>query len=429
MTISAATGTWTIGDNWPWPQMIFTSYYNLAVAIKGTKLALYELINTANVWTATEKCELGLLTNVISVSIADFGLYYILAVDEVIDDNIDKNLYIKNVSTGNVAELSIADMPTGTTCCAHQGQLIIGGLYAYEAPWEDVTKCSVAWSDIGSVNMNPEDYVTAGYAVMPWDENGNGEVWKVLSLGKNVRVYGDQGICNLIPYLVNDTAGYGVSEIETPGIISSDAVAGDELIHAYVDNNYDFWVVTSKGPNNLGYRKQMETLTNRILVRYDSHNKKFYISDGVYCFVFNGKGMYTTNQCMSSIGNYNGITAGFFKDNDDTKIRLVTSSTDFGYQSNKTIESVETGMIYDTDADEVLSGAVSVKYDYKGDFMQLPWITLNERGIFTQKVTGREFKIHLQADYESGADFSFNSLIPRIKFSDKRNIRGRLNVS
>ncbi|GAG32587.1 unnamed protein product, partial [marine sediment metagenome] len=43
MTISSSTGIWEIGDNWPWPQMIFTSYYNLAIAQKSNgKLSLYE---------------------------------------------------------------------------------------------------------------------------------------------------------------------------------------------------------------------------------------------------------------------------------------------------------------------------------------------------------------------------------------------------
>jgi len=429
MTITAATGIWTIGVNWPYPQMIFTSYYNLAVAIKSDgKLALYELTNTSNVWTAVEKVVLGIATNIKSVSVADFSTYYMLSIEEYITNIPDHNLYGKNVSTDAVTLIDIS-LPAAATCCNFQGQLILGQLLSGDSPWKELSPCSVAWSDIGSIDMNPEDYVVAGFAVMPWDENGNGKVYKVLPLGKGVRVYGDKGICNLIPYTVERVVGFGVGELETPGILSADAIAGDETVHGYVDSNYDFWITDGEKAKNLGYRKQMLTLTNRILVRYDPQNKRFYISDGVLCYIYNQHGMYSSHQCTSSVGNYKNVLCGFFKNNSDTKIRIASNPTDFGVQGNKTIESVEAGVTYDTTADEVMTGSIATKYDYKGDFIQLDYTQLNDRGIFTQKMTGREFKIFLQADYESGAEFSLSSLMAKIKFSDKRNIRGRLNVN
>ncbi len=418
MTISSNTGIWTIGDNWPWPQMIFTSYYNLAIAQKSDgKLALYELTNQSNIWTAVEKISIGKASNVTSVSVADFSTYYIISVEEYIDNNPDHNLYGKNISTGEVTILG-TNLPAAATCCNYQGQLILGGLLSNEAPWNSLSHCSVAWSNIGSINMNPEDYVVAGYAFMPWDEKGNGKIYKVLSIGNKIRVYGDRGNCDLIPYSVGRSVGFGVMEIETPGILSADAIGGDEIVHGYVDANYDWNLITRETITNLGYRKFMETLTNRILVRYDKINKRFYISDGVLCYVYSKHGMYSTNQCVSSIGNYKGVTAGFFKDNADTKIRLKTTSFDFSYQDMKTIESVEAGISYNTD--NAFQGALSTKYDYKGSFIQLPWTELNPRGIFTQKITGREFKLHLQSDYEAGAEFNLSSLKAMLKFSDKR---------
>jgi len=430
MAIVSDTGIWTIGDNWPWPQMFFTSYYNLAIAVKANdKLALYELVNQNNTWIATEKIGLGKMSNIISVHIADFQKYYMITVNELIDENPDHGIYSRNPITGVVTEVDTNIIPAGITCCNYLGQLIIGGIFTNQSPWKELSKCSVIWSDIGSTEMNPEDYVTAGFATMPWDENGNGEVYKVLPLGNTVRVYGDRGIANLLPYDVGNTVGFGVSPVEYPGILSSDSIAGDEKVHGYVDANYDWWLITGEKAVNLGYRKFMKTLTNRILVRYDSSHNRFYISDGVLCYVYTKYGMYSTNQCVSSIGNYKGILCGFVKDNEDTKIRLETKSVDFGYQGHKTIEAVETGLTYDTVANEEISGALSVKYDYKGDFLQLPWTSLNPRGIFTQKATGREFKFHLQGDYEAKASFSLNSLTPKIKFPDKRNMRGRINVS
>lgn len=428
MTISASTGIWAIGDNWPWPQVVFTDYFTLAFAIKSDgKLSLYELTNTNNTWTAVEKVVLGDATDIVSVSVSGFFTFYVLMVETYVDNNVDHSVFTRNPSTGVVTEASTNTIPAGITCCAFNGQLIIGSLNSSRPQWNH--QCSVAWSNIGSTDMKPDDFITAGYAPMPWDENGNGKVWKVLALGDKVRVYGDRGICNLVPYDVSSTVGFGISEVEYPGILSADTIDGDDFVHGYIDTNYDWWLITGEKAVNLGYRKQMKTLTNRILVRYDKQNKKFYISDGVYSFVYTRNGMYSTHQCLTGIGNYKNIQCSFIKDNSDAYIRLSTTPFNSGHQSMATIEAIETGASYDTTADITLAGALSIKYDYKGDFMTLPWSLLNDRGILTQKATGREFKISLRGTYESAADFNLNSLRAKIKFSDKRNIRGRLNVS
>jgi uncharacterized lipoprotein NlpE involved in copper resistance len=71
-----------------------------------------------------------------------------------------------------------------------------------------------------------------------------------------------------------------------------------------------------------------------------------------------------------------------------------------------------------------------VRYDYRTDsFLDGDFVEINDRGIFTSKRTGREFKIVLQSDYESGADFRLNDIKLKIKFSDKRNSRGRRDAS
>ena len=49
--------------------------------------------------------------------------------------------------------------------------------------------------------------------------------------------------------------------------------------------------------------------------------------------------------------------------------------------------------------------------------------------IFTSKLTGNEFKLKLEADYEAGAEFQLSVVKAKIKFSDKRNTRGRQNVN
>ncbi len=426
MTISSSTGLWTIGNNWPWPQIRFTSYYNLAFAQKADgKLSIYELIYN-NEWLASEMIQVGEASNVISISVADFQTYYLITIDSEIDGAPDRKVYAKNPVTDVVSLLSSSTIVMAGTACNHNGQLILGDLMSNEAPWKDISPCSVVWSDIGSIETNPEEYVTAGFAQMPWDEKGNGRVWKVLSLDEKVMVYGDRGFVSLIPYSVERVTGFGVGEMVTPGILSADTVDGSDGVHGFIDNNYDWWIATNDGLKNMGYRSQLKTLTSgRILVRYSSHKKRFYISDGVLSFVYGKKGMYSTNQCVSSIGNYNNILCGFFKDNSDTKIRLVTNTSDFGIQDIKTIESVEVGINYSED----VRGSTSLKYSYDGSFTKLPWVTVNPYGIFTQKATSREFKFHLDADYTAGEDFHLSSLVAKVRVPYKQNNKGDLNVS
>lgn len=430
MTISSVTGTWEIGENWPYPKLYFLDYYLMSVAVKGSNLAVYDMTNTANIWTATERIDLGAKSGIISVDIAGFDIYTVI----VVNKGATKEIYERNTTTGAITLTAVTVMPGGNSVCNYRGQVIIGGLYSTGAPWNSVSSCSVAWSDIGSHIMLPGDAtslnkdIVAGYRKMEWDENGNNNVWKVLALGKSFMIYGDKGLAAMKMTLVGKNPAMAYKIIKGFGVISTYAINGDNKIHGFVNTNYDWCIVTEEGVRVIGYRNDMEKLTGEIVVSYEKENERFYISDGILCYVFNEKGMYSTHQCVSSIGMYKNTLVGFFLDNSDNKIRISTTSFDVGEQGNKTLEAVETGAVYQTTTDEVITGYIETKYDYKSDWVATPESQLNPRGIFTRKVTGREFKIILESLYESNASFTLNSLRAKIKFSDKRNIRGRLNV-
>lgn len=423
MTIESDTGIWTCADAWPWPKLIVTEKKILVFTNKEDAcVSCYELININNQWIATEIGVVGTIDNIQAVSVALFNDYYILCIHRRIHDVDDSIIYYRPTTSDALSIMPEALMPRGTTCCSFLGQLLIGGLHTTTEPWKDLPIASVSWSAVGSIEMLPESNVGAGYAVLPWGENNNGSVWAMNQLGNNVNVYGDSGWCALTPYAKGKITGFGVSDIIQPGLLGVNSFAGSARVHGFVNSNYDWCLVTKDGVKNLGYRNYMKTMSDDLVVSYDKHRQRFYISDGSLCFVYTKHGMYSTHQCVSSIGDYKGLLVGFFKSNEDTKIRLETTPLDFGHQSHKTIEAIEAGLTYDTVADEVVSGKLSVKYDYKGDFVTLPLTQLNPRGIFTQKATGREFKIHLEGDYEADADFSLSSLDAKIKLSDKINI-------
>ncbi len=423
MGISSVTGTWEIGDNWPYPKLFFTDYYIMAVAVKDTKLALYEMTNSGNVWTATEKLELGLISEITNVDIAGFDKYAVI----VVNKGATKAIYGRNPTTGAVTSIGVTDIPGANSCCNSNGQLILGGLYSTGAPWSVLGTCSVAWGNIGSVGSFAPAYdnIVPGFRKLPWDENGHSVVHKVLSLGKLCVVYADQGVGFLYNQMVEGSPAKGFKEVSRSGVLSTYAVAGNGKIHGFVDNNYDWNIVTEEGVQNLGYRSFLSSLTGEVVVSFEPMNERFYISNGSLCFVWTKYGMYSTHQCVSSIGMYKNILTGFVKASADTKIRITTNPFDLGIQDNKTMESVESGLVYDTTANKVLSGKLFTKYDYKGDFYSTEWTRLNENGVVTQKLTGREFKFSLQGDYESGADFKLYGITGKVKFSEKTNTRGR----
>lgn len=424
MGISSVTGTWTIGDNWPYPKLFFTDFWIMAVAVKGSALALYDMTNSGNTWTATEKVELGTAADIESVDVAGFERYAVITVSK----GSTKQVYEKNYSTGAVTATAVGTIPGANSVCNYRGQLILGGLYSTGAPWDGLEACSVAWSDIGSTVVKPNEDVSAGFRQLPWDENANATIYKVLPLGDFVMIYGDNGVGMIKTQVVDKYPAMMFQDLRRAGAVGTYAVDGDEEQHLYLSKNNDLNLVTAKGVQKLGYRDFMSQLSGTIVITYDTSRKRFYISDGSLSFVYNGIGLYSTYQCVSSVGDYKGILCGFTKANADTRVRLTTTAFDGGVQGYKTLEAVESGLVYDSSSYS-FEGSIYAKYDYGGSFVQTPWVALNKRGMFTQKLTGREFKISLRSTYDAGSEFQLSSLLGKLKFSDKTNIRGRLDVS
>lgn len=403
MGISSVTGTWEIGDNWPYPKIFVTDYLILAVAIDGTDLKLYELTNSTNVWTATEKVTLGTTANIINVDVAGFGTYCLTTVNF----GATKTIFQRTPSTGSWASVDVTTIPAGSSICNFNGQLIVGSPYSTGAPWSSLPKCSIAWGDIGSTVMDPEDDVVAGFRHVPFDENGNNTVVKVLPLGNRCMVYGNAGVGAGQMTMVDKYPAMSFVEMSRVGAAHNYHVAGGLNKHLYLGRNNELMLVTSEGVRTLGYKNSMDELTiDDVVISYEPVRDLFFISDGAKCFILTSHGMYSTHQCMTGIMDYRGISCGFIKANTDTKVRIKTSSFDAGIQGYKTLEQVEAGLNYGKD----MTGMISIKYNYGGSFTSTPGVTLNNKGIFTRKATGREFKIQLEGDYDSTKELQLSSL-------------------
>lgn len=435
MAITGDAGIWTVSGNWPYPKIFFLKNYVCVVAIAGSVLNLYEFTSSLTTVTATKVIQLGPLTQIDSVDMADFGSYYLIAISGYDGTTKKKRLFHRTVNAnsalGAVEEADAGETPAASTCCNYKSQLILGGVLSGIHPWNGLSSCSVAWSGIGNNIFNPDSDPSAGFMQMPWAHYHEAQVYKVIRLGNVVRVYGDNGIADLVPAEVEDSVTFGTRAMAKYGIISSEAVAGDDLTHVFINQHYDLCLSTEKEVKVLGYRKHLEQLDVDlgIIITHDNTKNRFYISDGVLSFVFTEHGLYSTDQCTTSIGRLNGNLIGFTFSNGDNGVYLTTTPADFGNQGMKTIEAVEVGVDYSITDNHDLSMAIDAKYSYNKDFITLPWEAINELGVTTQKVTAREFKINLRGTYTAGEEFNLSSMRAKIKFSDKRNIRGRLNVT
>ena len=445
-------GNWDV--TWPYPQAHYGSYYTLAFALVDSEddcsaglpsgdshLVLYELINSSNIWTAVAYYDFGVLTYIDQIDITDFGRFYVATVFGYNGSTATITSAIRNPGDSSPYHTTLPTIkcPQFITGCNFNGQAVIGGIISTSSPWDNLNLSGVAWSGIGNFDFRPEETGhVAGFRQMPWENEGKGIVYKVKALGKGVMVYGDGGSAFIYPSS-EPTFTYGLEELNIAGVSSGNHVAGDNKIQCFIDTNYDLCMI-DKGIKleKLGYREFMRDLVTyspgagdgRTLMSYVPERRCFYISNGNECYILTEFGLYSTDQMVTSAGDYKGTLCGFWRDGADEEIRLTTDSLDFRSQGRKIVESIEVGGFYQHGSDYDLSASVDFKNDYKeNSFESLSWRILNPNGMASIKVDARNFRIKLKGTTYKNATFDLSSLVAKLKYTDKRNIRGRLDVS
>lgn len=424
--------SWTI--SWPWPRIWFGEYYTIAVNIDGSDLKLYELTNDGVTWDATEVATLGTASEITYVDFTDFNRTYVISFwgysdGEFWADGLIRNPRIASSSTAALQELPTSRTPKFGVGCNFNGQMIIGSLDTFDERWESVGRCAVAWSGIGRLDFRPDKFKTAGMRAMPWADYGEGVIYRVMKLGKGVAVYGDRGKAYLFPFGQEFTTGFGFQELDGAGVLSSYHVAGDSLVHGYIDSYNDFWLVDGKlEAQKLGYREYLEDLGDDVVVNYVPQRKRFYISDGTTSYVLTQFGLYSCHQCMTSIGLYKGETlCGFFTDNADYEARFVSSDIDMGFRGIKQIRTVNVGMgVTGLESDDPIQAAVDYRYTAHDSYQRTPWKNVNNQGHVFPIISGQDFRVAVKvSDYRDVNDFFLDSLVVEATSSDKRGMRGQ----
>ena len=421
------TGTWDT-VTWPWPQVKFLEYYTLGFALISTNLHMYELTcNSSDVWVATDMQDLGAVSNIDQIDVAESGTFYIITIYGKPGGVPTIDSYIRNPGTATplVTQLPATRIPEGMAVCNFNGQFLIGGILPADSDeFADMRLNSVAWGQIGRMEYRIDNATTrtAGYMNMPWGEYKQGLIYKLKKIGDRVLVYGDGGKAFLVPYSL-PKSGFGLdTKLPHAGVRSGWHVDGDETIHAFIDTDYDLWIVDQSYKfEKLGYREYMKGMITvaDTKISYEPNSKRFYISNGVEGYVLNEHGLYSTNQFVTSIGNYRGkVLCGFFSIGDDSKYRLVSDTMDFRIRGLKTLESMEVGGYSPVD----LKVAVDYRYDHSKAFARSTWKTTNKRGGAIVNMTALEFRLCVEAS--AFADVNIDYINTSIKVVDKRMIRG-----
>jgi len=245
----------------------------------------------------------------------------------------------------------------------------------------------VKWSDIGNLDFTNGLSNVAGERPMEWP----GTVYKIKKLGNNIIAYGANGISLLFP---RDTK-FGLTNISMIGLKGSNAIAGTDLIHFYIDLTDDLYRFTDK-VEKLGYKEYLAAMTNPIL-SYDSYSKLLYICDGVLGYVYN-----TQNESMGE-GPVN-ITGIGYQDafsyiaSDGPVVipafNIWTDILDFGTRNAKTLHSIELGI----DVAEDLWVSVEFRVNKQTNFIRLPWVIVNPSGVANIICHGVEFRIGIKTN-------------------------------
>ena len=433
------TGTWSIGDNWPWPQVFFLEYYTLIFAIKDgtTNLYLYEAYcDTSNVWQATEIQSLGAVANVKYVTVADFNMFYVATTYARSGNTITVDAWEKTVGADEVSALPSTNSPLYASITNFNGQAIAGGIvHGDDTSFGNMALNTVAWSEIGKFDFRTGEVEvtpggpkrfnrTSGYRHMPWGEQGKGLVYQVRKLGDGVMVYGDGGVALLEPKS-EPASTFSIAHSGGEGILQGAAMDGDDNLHFWIGAKNELWMCgTDYKPQKLGYKEFLEDLSGIVKLSYCSGRKRLFISDGSSGYVLTEHGLYSTDQLCSSVDSYRGTLCGFFIDGEDPEIRLTTDTLDFGARGFKTLERLGFGgRYYNTDGDD-LSARVQWKNDYQDqNFSNDPgWKILNNRGLAYPVVSGHEFRVKLKGTTYVDSEFDLSYIKMLVKYVDRHSV-------
>lgn len=430
---------WTV--TWPWPQVFFTEYGMVAVAKCGSDLHVYELHEyVGGVMLADDVGNIGTVATISAVDLTSFQSFYVIGVLKTDGDGVvSVDSFYRLPASAALVQMPTASVPEFITCCNFNNQAIIGGVVNEDSAIGGDGLNVVMWSGIGNFDFRPGTDKTAGYMSAPFAWHEQGMIHKVRKLGKGIVVYGTGGVFALMPKYIEPVYTMGMVMLPSAGVMSGNHVAGDSLLHMYIDGNGELYTINqSFEVTKLGYKEYMsdildDTNNGPVIVSYAPQKKRFYICNGARGFAHNEFGLFETHQLVTSCGVYGTTLCGFFADTEDYEWRITTDTIDNGLRGMKTFGHAEVGINHENDDSELMDVYTSAdyRYDYQTPqetFSTLGWTRLNPEGVALLNITAPEIRFKIKGSDYRGGTINLDYANLRVKFSDKRFVRGMYNA-
>ena len=337
--------------------------------------------------------------------------------------------------------------------CLFKGQVLLGGSYhTAEATFPSDSRI-VRWSEIGAfrfLNAGADSRKNeAGFAYM--GSSSDETVMAILPLKNSVVVYTTMSV-NLLSPASSPAPTFGFDTLmNTIGIMNPLAVAGDgRNKHLYVDREGELREIGmgqyGQGyvSTGLGYRhifKPMQedfditTGKGLIVVTYNQDEDEFYISNGLRSFVYTGNGLTEIGVAITSIVNLRTsiISEELFIDSCKSNffggatklmgseyVYIETDVTDFNLSAIKTIQQVEIGGGFGSDANTSIM--IKWRNNRSSEFRETKWVRCSPNGVATPIVSGSDFKICIMTSPVTGV--AINNITVEWKLTDKTSVRG-----
>ena len=442
----------SITKSFPFPQLI----RGKGVTLLATANILYEVDESD--WTLTE------LT--LSADILGTGLWHFIDMYNFwFLFNGTEIVYKTNIGAleGGDPIIKVASSPTIQTGCYHRGRAFMAGFDTnfWSDDWshilrkwkedisphikvdDSITGNYVLWSTIGGGDTlfllrpdlmieGPSESVTGtfdfprimeyfkrnemGLMPMPWQ----GTVRVVKPLGKNVIVYGDDGISALIQ-VSDPTPTFGLQHLLSVGIAGRGAVGGTEKEHVFLDNAGFLWRLgVDLRLEKLDYQEYLiNYLDVDMAISYDDIEDEYYICSASDNMILTRKGLGQGVETFSSLYNVAGsLVAIPTTISGRTSSIVVTDSFDLGLRGIKNLSFVDLGIVSTEDVEV----AIDYKYNKASAFARTPYVTLNAEGWAYINTSGIEFRLVIKCDDYTKPKITYANV--RYKRIDNREVRG-----
>ena len=248
-----------------------------------------------------------------------------------------------------------------------------------------------------------------GFLPMEWQ----GSIKIVKSLGKDLIVYGDNGVTLVSP-------DHQRVEMLPVGVPGRGCVAGDKRAHVFVDVEGVLWKMKPGGSiERLGYENQIANMTlANITGSYDVQEDEFYFCDGTAGYVLTPTGLGEVTILPTALNRCASGLVGISSNLAVSGATVVTEPFDMGVTDLKNVKSVDVLSRGVTTA----RAGVDYRHSVRDSFTTGGTVIGSPEGTFFPRKSGIDFRLRLTGVVGAGDKIERATI--RYEYASSRSIRG-----